>query len=1394
MRFWKKPLMRSLCICLCLCLCAGPGLAQEEMVSALPTPTPLPPEGIVENEETPTPAPDSTQAPEESAPPAVSASPAATESPAASALPTASNSPEASESPAVSASPTASASPEASESPAVSASPTASASPEASASPSVTPQGSEPPAATEPAQETQTPQPSVEPAWDESLCDHRNENCTLPSQCPTPDCAHIGVNDAGDVVALCPLGQWMLQEADAQGGIMAYAASEPTAISLVNGTNLLYRSGSYVLTGGGENAQLYVRAGLAVSLWFNGAQLLTLRLPGGTAASLGFSGQSSIHTVAASGASLMIDGAGNLKVTGNFNCDDVLVLGGSVTLPTGVKSGNGRMPVAFSAPGAQKACLDGKYYCDIAPDASGGVTLWLPPYTGKGGYWGRMEGDTLQVFSIKEEPETDGEIDLSLDEPFAAAPGKSYRLTHSDASRQGRAITVDAAGVTLTLRGAGTASSAPTIAAGCPVDMHLSGENHIAAMGGQGPFALSGTGTVYVNALSAKLSAQGALTVCAGSIAQGALDGWQKVTLSAGSMTAGTTAAYGESSLPAAYETSAPGIAYVPLPAPQPGYSYQGAAQNGVLAIAAVADTVGETVVVGMDDVALGSGNYRLTSVGGGEKGIAIADGASVTLLLDGATALGPLEIGANATVRIAVAGSNALGTVRLGKGAALSIGGSGAVDASAIAGSDGASVTVEDKTCLNLASGGALPGSKLRPTVIAVTDENNAPMASRQVVLKLGQESPFTTFTGRGGRVTLWRKQALSGVDVVVLSDANTYAAVLNGGSAAPDALPKITNVKARAYGAVTFDTDTGNSLGVMYIVSNQEEELPDTWAPTAGMAYMQGGECLIPGVKPGDVVTFRAFACAQAGAQLTGDTADAFAFGDKLCFTVKDERVPLDIPPQRRTYNQKAFKLSAKLYPKDADVSYFRNGSLLEGAPVNVGDYIARVTVPAGNPAYLPGNYDVRMTIDRIKVMIFPELNMKQKGQPDPDFYFYTYDESAMLGDDQVTGELVRKKGETYGNYPYYTYGLSAPEYYELVIDPESPAFFIDWNIHHYLPYDPLARIDPVYDEVALANGQTLRAQLRTMELLRLDDTYYGSPVTDLADKRERPFTPSLRLRGGYDSALLILNAEAELNADGGYATDLDGNRIVRGRRLTVSYSMLSKLKRQHVDFLAFGLDGVMVLMDLDDLRDNPKLDKLMNQHDVPKSGNTRFQIDLEPVTSAAALTGEESSAAGAAQLGEKLMRVSARVSYGSTSVDIAPALTGAQVLFDASGLLEAGESAPGAGITETVNGKPVSAAADVRQAQEEAAIAGARGETQTNEQLLEVVQELLDSHVRAHGTTLMRYDARENALKTGAVVPYTASEEGLAAFRALMRTRPYLTAGFTQSGLYGLREQNQ
>lgn len=1216
-----------------------------------------------------------------------------------------------------------------------------------------------------------------------------NEHCERAPACIVEGCRHIGVNEAGDVVALCGLGQWLM-EVGAGSDIMTLAATEPIEVELIDGENILYRSGSYRLIGGGENATLYVGKNLALSIELDGVQLLTLRLSEKTVLTLGFQGFSTIQTLTAPDASVKLSGSGCLTVANNLNCGVLNVERGNVRLPGGASSSNGRSPVVFdNAVGAEQVNVDGKFFTYVKTGSDGRVTLWLPPLADGRSYWGLMNGNTLEVSSLEEPPQGESELDVSEADPFQAEADKSYTLKASDAADQDRVINgVQSASFTLT--GVGAEGSAPTFQGGGGT-LYVSGTNRLAAL--SGPYAVSGTGRLYIQSLTGTdVTAKGALVIRVGGGSAPA--SWSKVSVAGGAMSMELAATFDGGAIPALFFENDSASVYAPLPSAPAGYHYEATVRDGGLLLEAVENEQGDAVTLGKEDCTLTTGgNYRLVSAadGGVSGNIVVADGVSAKLTLAGAFTSGVLRIGAGASVTLVLEGANAVASAELADGAALAISGTGALDAAYLSG--GGTVNVAENTNVSLSGASALPGSALVPTVIAVTDENNAPMARRRIVLKLGKGEPFTTTTGRSGSVTLWRKAALSGTDVVVLGDGNTYAAIIHNGAAHPDALPKITNVKASPYGAITFDTDTGNTLGVQYIVSDQEAEMADTWVPTAGVVLMHGGECAIPGLKNGDVVTFRAFACAQPGATLSDDTASAFAFSEKGVFTVREERVPLEIPPQERTYTGKGIVLSPKLYPEDATVSYFSEGELMDKAPVKVGEYIARVTVPAGNEQYLPGSYDVKLTIKRIVVLVYPEPASKQKGQEDPEI-FYTYDESVMLDDDEVTGSLSRAKGEAYGNYPYLLGSLSAPEYYELRIAPGSPLFFIDWNYHHYLPYDPLARIDPVYDELRFSSGKTLRTQIRTIDVLKVGDTYYGAPVTDLIDGRERPATPTLRLRGGYDSALLILNAEPELNADGGYATDLDGNRLVRGRRLTISYQMLNNLGRQNIDYIAFGLDGVLVLVDLEELRSGKAVAELMKQEGIEKSSGTRFQVDLEPVTAKTQLAQSEAGAEDAARLGEKLMRVSVRVSSGSGRVDLGPALDNASVLFDASGLLqsEAAQAAKDDDVTETVGGRPVQKQTSAQDARVEAAAAAARGEAEASGELLDLTLRLLNDRIRLNATALMRYENGEKALDTKAVVPYTASESNLAMFRALMRTRPYLTAEFTKSGLYGLGEQ--
>lgn len=1402
MRSVKRRHMRGICLSLCVCLCALPLLEAlaADTAAPLPTPTPMPAGDMLTTSESgapsvgenpPTVPPAPTAVP--SVVPSVQPTAVPTAVPEVSEVPTVTPGPEASGVPTATPGPEVSEVPTATPGPEVSEVPTATPGPEASGTPTASPAPSPMPTfvpVPTPPVVTALPTAGTDPVWDESQCDHMNEHCERAPKCTVPGCRHIGINEVGDVVALCGLGQWLMEVGSGpEGGITTLAATEPIEMELIDGENILYRSGSYHLTGGGENATLYIRDNMVLSIELDNVQLLTLRVSQKAVVTIGFQGYTTIQTLTAPDAAVKLSGSGCLTVANNLNYGVLNVERGNVRLPSGASSDNGRGPVVFEAPGAEQVYVDGKFFTYVKTGSDGKVTLWLPAPSEGGSYWGRMNGNTLEVSSLAEPPTEDDKVDLSVAEPFQAEAGKNYTLYATDPADQDREIN-GAAGASFVLAGAGTEGSAPTFQGGGGT-LYVSGDNYLNAL--SGPYAISGTGRLHVGTLSgAGLTAQGGLTLrAAGGDAPPA---WTAVQVSGGEMALDLTAEHNGGAVPVLFFTGNPQIAYSPLPAAAAGYHYEGTVQGSKLLLAAVEDEEGASVTLGASDHTFDTpGNYRIISEGGTSGKIIVADGVNVKLTLAGTFTSGDLRIGAGASVTLALQGANAVGALVLGDGATLSVSGTGALDAASASGSG--TVSIGETTNLSLSSGGALPGSALQPTVIAVTDDQNAPMARTHIVLKLGNQEPFNVTTGRNGTVTLWRTQTLSGTDVVVLSDQNTYAAVINGGTASPDALPIISNVKASPYGSITFETDTGNTLGVQYIVSDKEEEMADTWVPTAGIALLRGGECTIPGLKDGDVVTFRAFACAQAGVTLSGDTASAFAFSEKVVFTVKEERQPLVIADQERTYNGKAFQLNKKLYPESATVSYFQDGELMEHAPVKVGEYIARVTVPAGDTQYLPGSYDVRMTIKRIVVLIYPEAASKQKGQEDPEF-FYEYDESVMLEDDEVTGSLSRVPGETYGNYPYLAGSLSAPDYYELVIAPDSPLFFIDWNIHHYLPYDPLARIDPVYDELRFSSGKTLRTQIRTIDVLKVGDTYYGTPVTDLIDGRERPATPTLRLRGGYDSALLILNAEPELNADGGYATDLDGNKLVRGRRLTISYSMLNNLARQNVDYIAFGLDGVMALVDLEELRSGKAVAELMEQEGISKSSATRFQVDLEPVTADTQLAQSEAGAEEAILAGNKLMRVSVRVTNGSRRVDIAPVLKNASVLFDASGLLEddlVAQEAAG-DVTETVAGKPVDASGNEQDQRMQAAVAAAKGEAEADEELLDLTLQMLNDHIRLNSTTLLRFDSGEKTLDTTAVVPYTASESNRAMFRAMMRTRPYLTTALTKSGLYGLRDQAQ
>jgi hypothetical protein len=303
----------------------------------------------------------------------------------------------------------------------------------------------------------------------------------------------------------------------------------------------------------------------------------------------------------------------------------------------------------------------------------------------------------------------------------------------------------------------------------------------------------------------------------------------------------------------------------------------------------------------------------------------------------------------------------------------------------------------------------------------------------------------------------------------------------------------------------------------------------------------------------------------------------------------------------------------------------------------------------------------------------------------------------------------------------------------------------------------------------------------------------------VFEESSGQTRPFTASLRLRSGYDAALLILQAEPELNEDGGYVTDLDGNPVVTGRTLTLTYAHLEAFRRQRITHIAFGLRGTYGYLDLEELQ-GEAIRALMAETGLPRLGS-RFCVTLRPLTGNDPLPENASAAWESAALQAPLAQVRLEVVNGSRRVDIAPALASARLLMDVSPALAfPGQEVQPADpdVVETVIGQRREEEPDPKgpevAAQEQAlreASATLEGRVEPTAQGLELARQTLEAVLAERGCSLSFFTALSDPLDSLLVVPYTFSEAQAVPYTAILRTRPYLMASLAThgNGLYGL-----
>ena len=132
----------------------------------------------------------------------------------------------------------------------------------------------------------------------------------------------------------------------------------------------------------------------------------------------------------------------------------------------------------------------------------------------------------------------------------------------------------------------------------------------------------------------------------------------------------------------------------------------------------------------------------------------------------------------------------------------------------------------------------------------------------------------------------------------------------------------------------------------------------------------------------------------------------------------------------------------------------------------------------------------------------------------------------------------------------------------------------------------------------EIVREDGRTVAVVLNTQDKLTVTHSVVGNVVFATSDEKYRPFSPILRHNEDTDEVLLQIRCEAELNEDGGYVTDADGNPSYQGRFFRLSWLGLRNLNRLGVDSLSFSQNGVQMLVRLEDI-----LNEEMQETDVYK-----------------------------------------------------------------------------------------------------------------------------------------------------------------------------------------------
>jgi len=1065
--------------------------------------------------------------------------------------------------------------------------------------------------------EAPTAEPTEEP-WDESLCDHANENCEQAPACDVPDCWHIGLDDNYLEIPLCQKGLWLLNQQDRLeregGGMAAMTRSvRSQVIDLNKADATIYRSGSYRVTGGN------LRPGASLTVAENRLVVLELTEVTLNEVRLGDKAQATISAKKLNTVAMLTLGKGTKAelVGGTLTISQVqqppkpeegkekeeskiFITGGSVKAE--LTEAEGREMHAFPAAGATAATVNGTDAGVDMPQEDGSVYLWLKAPE-KGKKWAAaMNGTTLEVRQEADVPdETPQGIQQGQNNTLA---GGSYELTGAVA--EGTRLIIDQSGVTLMLTD--VAFSGTLVEASCPYTLYAKGNTALKSDG----YVLAGAGSPRIVAdgrLSLEGGVEGGASYEGGAIVLSQIPAGYDAYVVEKALTNQTVTLDGQT-IPLMMTQNGELL----LPAPGVDKVYAIAADDQQVSIHTV-DTAEKWFTLTGENPNAQAGSAAMFTVEGA--------GSYVTGQISAENAA------ANAVFR-SVQVQNAGAALALsGEKLAVSLEGDNGLvstDADAISLAGGSELT------LNVASGRLLirqqkdmngltlrgnikiePEPTLPHACVTIRDGSGNPVPNTALTVMIGGETyEFTTHFD--GTLHLWGMNVQSGQALTATDGQQVYTGLIMNGTG--DAITGLsikdvrTEIQPDGTVKVLFACEGAATVGMQVYTGTAEQAMADTYLADANRYYGADGAVSLPPMTAGQVLSLRVFVSNAKGATLTPETADAFQFSD--VYHVYSRVMWSTTESADAVYTGKAYKNPLKL-PKNAQVSYSGESLTHDGYPAAVGDYVMHVTIPAGDQSYLPGTVDVPFKITRIPLTIVPAPNQeKYQGDMDPMFAF---DVQGLLEGDELLGELMREDGEEVGNYAFIADGFSAEDYYTIRIASDAPTFTI-------LPmmeiggggfFGVFEKLYPVRQEIVRGDKRTLAVVLNTQDSLTITHSVIGKVILSTEDDEPRFFSPSLSWNQETDEVLLRLRAEAELNKDGGYVTDVMGNPVWGGRYMKISWLGLRHMNQMGIDAISLSNSDAALTFRLEDFLTD-EMEALVKEHKGTLK-NVRYRFEVVP-----------------------------------------------------------------------------------------------------------------------------------------------------------------------------------